>query len=157
MRTAKSLPVLPVLCACALFALAGAGCGTDPAEATAMAAQAPLARLRVPRLGEPGAQLLFDASDAVSPGGALLHWRFSFGDGTALVDAGAPRLHHVYAAAGIYAVSVEVEDLVGRRARAEGQVTVRSGAPVCLTDADCAAGDRCQEARCTTEVGSRGR
>lgn len=120
-------------------------------------AQAPLARLRVPRLVDPRSQVLFDGGDAVSPGGALLHWRFDFGDGSPVVDAGAPRLHHTYAAEGVFAVSLEVEDLLGRKARAATQVTVRTGAPVCLVDADCAAGDLCREARCTTEVGSTDR
>ena len=142
-----------VLCS----ALAAAGCGSALSETGPAGGGAPLARLRVPRQGEPGAQLLFDASNALSPGGALLHWRFSFGDGTALVDAGVPRLHHSYAAEGVYQVALEVEDLLGRKARVQSQLTVRSGAPVCHVDADCAAGDLCQEARCTTEVGSTDR
>lgn len=137
-------------------ALCAAGCGgtTDPAP---LVAQAPLARLRVPRLADPQSQVLFDGSDAQSPGGALLHWRFDFGDGSPVIDAGAPRLHHTYTAEGVYAVSLEVEDLLGRKARAATQVTVRTGAPVCLVDRDCAAGDLCREARCTTEVGSTDR
>ena len=142
------------LCAALIF---GAGCGTASSESGPVFTQAPLSRLRVPRLGAPGAQLLFDGSDALSPGGALLHWRFSFGDGSPLADAGVPRLHHAYAAEGVYQVALEVEDLLGRKARAQGQVTVRGGAPVCRVDFDCAPGDLCQEARCTTEVGSTDR
>ena len=140
----------------ASLAFATAGCGGTTTEPT-LVAQAPLARLRVPRLADPQAQVLFDGSDSVSPGGALLHWRFDFGDGTPVLDAGAPRLHHSYPAEGVYAVSLEVEDLLGRRARAATQVTVRTGAPVCRVDSDCAAGDLCREARCTTEVGSADR
>ena len=131
-------------------------CGGSSTAVTAPV-QAPLARLRLPHFGDPGAQLLFDASDAESPGGALLHWRFSFGDGTALVDAGLPRVHHSYAAEGIFQVSLEVEDLLGHKARASTQLTVRLGAPVCVVDTDCAAGDLCREARCTSEVGSTDR
>jgi len=137
------------------IALAGAcgGAATDPT----LVAQAPLARLRVPRLADPASQVLFDGGDAESPGGALLHWRFDFGDGTPVVDAGLPRVHHSYAAEGVFAVSLEVEDLLGRKARAATSLTVRAGAPVCLADTDCAAGDLCREARCTTEVGSTDR
>ena len=69
------------------------GCGGTASDPT-LVAQAPLARLRVPRLVDPRSQVLFDGGDAVSPGGALLHWRFDFGDGSPVVDAGAPRLHH---------------------------------------------------------------
>ena len=140
----------------ALLAALACGCGGSATDPT-LVAQAPLARLRLPRLADPQSQVLFDGSDAESPGGALLHWRFDFGDGTALLDAGAPRVHHSYASEGVYAVSLEVEDLLGRKARAATQVTVRTGAPVCLVDGDCAAGDLCREARCTTEVGSTDR
>ena len=142
--------------AAALLLTSLAGCGSSSDTAQVFTA-APLARLRLPRFGEPGAQLLFDAGDALSPGGALLHWRFNFGDGSPAVDAGVPRLHHTYAAEGVYQVALEVEDLLGHKARVQSQLTVRSGAPVCLVDADCAAGDLCREARCTTEVGSTDR
>ncbi len=165
MRSSRSLLPAARVPACALALAAAlaavllaplAGCGGTASDPT-LVAQAPLARLRVPRLADPQSQVLFDGGDAVSPGGALLHWRFDFGDGTPVVDAGAPRLHHTYAAEGVFAVSLEVEDLLGRKARAATQVTVRAGAPVCLVDRDCAAGDLCREARCTTEVGSTDR
>ena len=149
---ARARPLAAALAA-ALTSLGGCGGTTD----SVLVAQAPLARLRVPRLADPRSQVLFDGGDAVSPGGALLHWRFSFGDGSPVVDVGVPRLHHTYAAEGVFAVSLEVEDLLGRKARAATQVTVRTGAPVCLVDGDCAAGDLCREARCTTEVGSTDR
>ena len=151
MRPLRSL----LLFAAALLALAAACGGT--AQDPVLVAQAPLARLRVPRLADPLSQVLFDGGDAESPGGALLHWRFDFGDGAPVLDAGAPRVHHAYAAEGVYAVSLEVEDLLGHKARAATTVTVRTGAPVCRVDTDCAAADLCREARCTTEVGSTDR
>jgi PKD domain len=124
--------------------------GTSAPAAVAPQPQPPLSRLRLPRFAEPQAPVLFDGSDALSPGGALLHYRFSFGDGSAQVDAGTARLHHAYAAEGVYAVSLDVEDLQGRTASCAATLTIRSGAPACATDADCSAGDLCRETRCTT-------
>lgn len=131
-----------------------AACGGDAAEPPAAPAQPPLARLTVPRLGDPGAGLTFDAGGSQSPGGQLLHWRFSFGDGTPALDAGAPRVKHAYPAEGVFAVAVEVEDLAGRTARAQGTVTVRLGAPACTRDEQCSAADVCRDGRCATTFAS---
>jgi Cys-rich repeat protein len=65
------------------------------------------------------------------------------------VDSGAPRVKHAFDAEGVYRVTLEVTDLLGRTARADGQLTVRPGAPACAEDAECQDVDRCLDGRCS--------
>ena len=147
MHRPSSLTVLTLLALGALVA-----CGEELSEPAPAAVQPPLARLLLPRFGDPAVELGFDAGASQSPGGSLTRYRFTFGDGSPLVEAGTPRVRHTYGAEGVYAVLLEVVDLQGRAARASGQVTVRVGAPVCTKDEDCATPDVCREARCSTTV-----
>jgi hypothetical protein len=140
----------PPLAALLLFACGGTS-APEPAPAPA---QPPIARLRLPRLGAPGASLLVSAADSQSPGGELSHFRFTFGDGASQLDSGAPLVRHGWAAEGVFAVSLQVEDLQGRRDRVDATIAIRASPPPCATDADCDAGDLCVESNCTTEVES---
>jgi len=124
-------------------------CSAEEARLDPNPPRPPVARLALPRFGDPNAPLLFDASASLSPGGSITHYRFTPGDGTARIDSGAPRVRHAYAAEGVFAVSLEVEDVQGRSARADGQITVRTAAPTCRNDLDCTGLDTCQESRCT--------
>ena len=114
----------------------------------------PIARLALPRFGAPGEALPASAAASQSPGGALAHYRFRFGDGTAQTDSGVPRLGHAWAQEGVYAVEVEVEDEQGRLARAQGQLTIRVSPPTCGSDAACEPPDSCLAARCIATWGS---
>jgi Cys-rich repeat protein len=138
--------VLRVLLALCLVVTA---CSSSDAPLPVQPPGPPIARLLLPRAAAPGEPLPLDGSESLSPGGALLHFRFEPGDGSALDDSGAPRVRHSYAAEGIYSVSLEVEDLEGRRARADGRLTVRAAPPRCAADSDCAGFDVCREARCS--------
>lgn len=138
-----------ILLACAALASA---CGQDVALPPAAPAQPPRAHLSLPRLGDPAVALLFDAGLSQSPGGTLSHYRFTFGDGSALVDSGTPRVRHAYASEGVFAVALEVEDLSGRTARVSGQLTVRASTPTCSRDEDCQTPDLCRESLCVTTV-----
>lgn len=114
--------ILLRLCLLSCVALAAA-CGADAAVPPPAPTQPPLAHLSLPRLGSPAVALLFDAGLSQSPGGTLSHYRLTFGDGSARVDSGTPRVRHVYASEGVFAVQLEVEDLSGRTARVQGQIT----------------------------------
>lgn len=133
-----------------LLALAACGPGQEPPLA---APGAPVARLVLPRFGAPAEALPADAGRSLSPGGALTHYRFTFGDGTAQADSGTPRLLHAYAQEGIYDVALEVQDAQGRTARAQGQLAVRQSPPACTADAECDAPDVCTASRCTATWG----
>ena len=133
----------------ALILACGPGAEPDPAQPLP-----PIARFQLPRAGAPGAQLPADGTRSQSPGGALTHWRFSFGDGSAQVDSGIPRLQHAWTSAGTYTVSLEVQDAQGRTALAQGQIQVRQNPPACSTDANCTAPDVCIQTRCTATWGS---
>lgn len=144
-RSLAPLYLLPcVLLTCA--------CGADAVSFPAAPAQPPLAHLSLPRLGDPSVALLFDAGLSQSPGGTLSHYRFSFGDGSALADSGAPRVRHTYASEGVFDVQLEVEDLLGRTARVVGILTVRKNAPACSRDEDCDTPDVCRESLCVTTM-----
>lgn len=132
----------------ALAALCGSllACGSGDAPLPpAAAAQPPLARLWLPRFGAPGDPLFFDASDSQSPGGAIAHYVFDFGDGSPALDQGAPLATHVFAAEGVYAVQLTVTDLANQSATVQGTFTVRDAPPGCSADADCDAGEKCGE------------
>ena len=133
-----------------LAALCLAACSSGDAEPPVQPPGPPVARLVLARFAAPGEALVLDGTRSLSPGGALVHFRFQPGDGSALLDSGAGRATHVYASEGVFQISLEVEDLQDRHARATGQLTVRSAPPGCQRDADCGAGfDTCVQARCT--------
>ena len=140
-----------------LLPLCLAACAA-PAEPGAADAGSPLARLVLPRLGDLNQPLAFDASHSQSPAGILTHRRFSFGDGAALQDSGEGEVvvRHAYAQEGVFAISLEVEDVQGRSARVQGQLTVRQNTPLCHADSDCQPLDRCIESLCNTEISSGG-
>ncbi|HJZ61490.1 MAG TPA: PKD domain-containing protein, partial [Miltoncostaeaceae bacterium] len=91
----------------ALLVLAPAG----PAAAgppTAAANRAPIARIAAPGPAPPaGAPLTLDGGRSVDPDGAVVAYRWSFGDGTGGDGSTAA---HAYAAQGVYTVTLTVTD-----------------------------------------------
>src|SRR5438105_2163783 len=131
-------------------AAAVAACSSSEAGLPLQPAGPPVARLLLPRFAAPGAAIPLDGSPSWSPGGALQHWRFEPGDGTPAIDSGNATAAHAFAAEGVFQISLEVEDLSGRTARAQGQLTVRTAPPACAADTDCGTGfDTCVRGRCT--------
>ena len=152
-RAAPARAVLARAAAVASLALlvSCAGTADEPAAATPLP---PLARLSLPRFSAPAAVTPFDAARSQSPGGVLTHYRFSYGDGSALDDRGAPSATHTFAQEGVFAVALEVQDAQGRTARAQGQITIRQNPPACTSASDCQPPDACVSSRCTATVGS---
>ncbi|MBS2025406.1 MAG: PKD domain-containing protein [Deltaproteobacteria bacterium] len=133
-----------------LLSCAGGDVQPEPA-----ATQPPIARLVIPHFAELNGSTLLDGALSQSPGGTLTHYRFTIGDAQAnTIDSGAPRLAYTFTAEGVVAVQLEVTDLQGRTARVQGTVTVRVGAPVCSTDADCTTPEVCEASYCAVTLAS---
>ncbi len=131
--------VAAALLLCGVVACGGSNAPLpDPA-----ATHAPLARLWLPHFGAPTDPLSFTATDSVSAGGAIAHYKFDFGDGSASLDQGSPIATHAYASEGVYAVQLTVVDLDGKSATVQGQLTVRTDPPSCTQDSDCSAAQKC--------------
>jgi PKD repeat protein len=79
--------------------------------ARAVPAQSPTARMKV-SLGKPGKQSTFNGSGSTSPNGTVVRWDWSFGDGQSLIST-TPSVHHTYAKAGSYPVTLTVTDSSG--------------------------------------------
>jgi DNA-binding beta-propeller fold protein YncE len=91
--------------------------------------QAPRASF-VPRTGAAGSATRFDASAARDPDGTIVRYDWNFGDGTLLPDGG-PAPEHVYAAPGVYVVTLVVTDNEGASTSTvfTGGTVLGNGAP----------------------------
>jgi hypothetical protein len=61
-------------------------------------------------LARPGDLLTFDASRSFDPDGDALSYVWYFGDGTAVINTTGPEASHIYAAGGVYPLSVTASD-----------------------------------------------
>jgi len=120
-----------------MLAILTLACGSPPADRPAPANDVPRARLMSPVQIAAGAPALFDAADSFDPDGALVAWRFVFGDGSAASDVGVPRAWHAFAAEGLFEVGLTVRDDQGAEARARQTVRVAASTLACESDTDC--------------------
>jgi DNA-binding beta-propeller fold protein YncE len=93
------------------FVLAGKGSPAEPDEVAISPDQGPRATFSA--LSAPaGSPSTFDASASSDPDGTVVRYDWEFGDGTTAANGG-PRPSHAYAAAGSYAVRLQVTDDAG--------------------------------------------
>lgn len=80
--------------------------------------------MTAPKMGEPGEQLIFDASESVDPRGGELNYSWNFGDGVAL---GGDSVDYIFANAGSYMVTVKATSSAGTSDFKKLTVTVAPG------------------------------
>jgi hypothetical protein len=138
----RAVPVRPDLLR--VLAVAVAACGEG---APSSANQPPVAVLVAPVRVVAGDAASLDGSGSSDPDGALVEYRFLFGDGTPQVTGAAPRVAHVFAGPGVYEVALAVRDAHGAEARATAFVAVLPETR-CAADEECGEGLFCPRGRC---------
>ena len=87
---------------------------------------APIADAGPDQVGDPGQQLVFDASRSIDPDGRIARYEWDMGDGT---RATGPRVSHAFARPGLYSVALTVQDETGHDAAVDfDEVLVRINA-----------------------------
>jgi parallel beta-helix repeat protein len=87
----------------------------------------PLAALTItPSVGNPPLAVIADASRSVDPDGAIVSYRFDFGDGTVVGPQAEATASHTYTASGTFIVSVTVTDDEERTAAASHPIRVNA-------------------------------
>lgn len=77
--------------------------------------QAPVAVIRAdPTAGKPPLTVSFDGTASYDPDGSITAYRWAFGDGS---EATGPKVSHTYTGAGLFAVTLTVEDNSGKRGK----------------------------------------
>ncbi len=111
-----------ITCLLLLAAACGGDDGPDPGENAA-----PEAKLTAtPELAQIGEEVAFSAGGSLDTDGFIVSYRFVFADGSPEVEAPAPATTHVFAAAGLYQVTLTVTDDRGGSASATAFVNVTS-------------------------------
>jgi PKD repeat protein len=82
----------------------------------------PTASFTGPTSGIPGAAVTFAGGGSSDPGGSIVGYSWSFGDGA--TSAAGPTTSHTYWAAGAYTVTLTVTDSSGLQAMTSHQITV---------------------------------
>ncbi|MGQ9601580.1 MAG: FG-GAP-like repeat-containing protein [Candidatus Bipolaricaulia bacterium] len=77
--------------------------------------QAPVAIIKAtPKVGQPPLSVSFDGTSSYDPDGSITSYRWDFGDGE---RASGPKVSHTYTGAGLFAVTLTVEDNTGKKGR----------------------------------------
>lgn len=156
LRSRLTVARAPLLGLVALFVV---GCGTEPGPAI----PPPLAGMQHAEVVRVGVPVAFDAQPSrsgvlISKEGviveqaAIVKYRFLAADGSASEEVATPNWSHTFSDPGSYAVSLTIEDDLGRESTIRSQISVTAD-----YTGTCTADDAvdCESGRCVGDVCSR--